>query len=85
MPGLFVIPYLKTLRESKEMDLVIKTIKTAVNAAEQTISGSGMGSIKKEEVIKVVGEWLKAADINVSPEIIDIIIEDAVYVMNSNK
>ena len=78
---LFVVPYLKTLRESKEFELIIEAVSKAVNYAEQTIKGSGMGQTKKEEVIDV----LKIIGVNLSPALLDVLIEDAVYIMNSNK
>lgn len=80
-----VLPYIKTLKDFKEMDLITKTINMAVKAAEQTIKGSGKGQIKKAEVKEVVNAWLSKVGITVSDELIDVIIEDAVYVMNSNK
>ena len=82
---LFVVPYLKTLRESKEFELIIEAVSKAVNYAEQTIKGSGMGSVKKEEVVDVVNDYLKMIDVKLSPALLDVLIEDAVYVMNSNK
>jgi LL-H family phage holin len=80
-----VLPYIKTLKDFKEMDLITKTINMAVKAAEQTIKGSGKGQLKKAEVKEVVNAWLSKVGITVSDELIDVIIEDAVYVMNSNK
>ena len=80
-----VLPYIKTLKDFKEMDLITKTINMAVKAAEQTIKGSGKGQIKKAEVKDIVNAWLSKVGIKVSDELIDVIIEDAVYVMNSNK
>lgn len=82
---LFAVPYLKTLRESKEFELIIGAVSKAVNYAEQTIKGSGMGPTKKEEVIDVVNDYLKIIGVNLSPALLDVLIEDAVYVMNSNK
>lgn len=80
-----VLPYIKTLKDFKEMDLITKTINMAVKAAEQTIKGSGKGQLKKAEVKEVVNAWLSKVGITVSDELIDVIIEDAVYVMNSKK
>lgn len=80
-----VLSYIKTFKDFKEMDLIVKTINMAVKAAEQTIKGSGKGQIKKAEVKEVVNTWLSKVGITVSDELIDVIIEDAVYVMNSNK
>lgn len=80
-----VLPYIKTLKDFKEMDLIVKTINMAVKAAEQTIKGSGKGQLKKAEVKEVVNAWLSKVGITVSDELIDVIIEDAVYVMNSKK
>lgn len=80
-----VLPYIERLKDLKEMDLITKTVNMAVKAAEQTIKGSGKGQIKKAEVKDIVNAWLLKAGIKVSEEFIDVIIEDAVYVMNSNK
>ena len=80
-----VLPYIDRLKDQKEMDLITKTVNMAVKAAEQTIKGSGKGQIKKAEVKDIVNAWLTKVGIKVSDELIDVIIEDAVYVMNSNK
>jgi LL-H family phage holin len=80
-----VLPYIERLKDLKEMDLITKTINMAVKAAEQTIKGSGKGQLKKAEVKDIVNAWLSKVGIKVSDELIDVIIEDAVYVMNSNK
>lgn len=80
-----VLPYIDRLKDQKEMDLIVKTVNMAVKAAEQTIKGSGKGQLKKAEVKDIVNAWLLKVGIKVSDELIDIIIEDAVYVMNSNK
>lgn len=80
-----LLPYIKTLKDLKEMDLIVKTVNMAVKAAEQTIKGSGKGQLKKAEVKDIVNAWLSKVGITVSDELIDMIIEDAVYVMNSNK
>lgn len=82
---LFIVPYLKTLRDSKEIELASSAISAAVKAAEQTITGSGMGQTKKNEVLNIINEYLKAVHIEISPELLDVLIEDAVYVMNSSK
>lgn len=80
-----VLPYIDRLKDQKEMDLIVKTVNMAVKAAEQTIKGSGKGQLKKAEVKEIIDTWLLKAGIKVSEEFIDMIIEDAVYVMNSNK
>lgn len=82
---LFIVPYLKTLRESEEFKLIIEAVSKAVNYAEQTIKGSGMGSVKKEEVVDVINDYLKLIGVTLSPALLDVLIEDAVYVMNSQK
>mgnify|MGYP002855254206 CR=1 FL=1 len=77
----FVVPYFKTLKDSKEIELISNTVNMAVQAAEQTITGTGQGQIKKTEVVNIVNEWLKTAGISISSELLDVIIEDAVYAM----
>ena len=81
----FLIPLLKNLVSNIKDENVRKMIESAVQAAEQTIKGSGMGPEKKEEVLDFVSEWLAKHKMNISPEELDQLIESAVFAMNNNK
>lgn len=81
----YVIPLLKAWYESKVDEKIKKVIKEAVEAFEQTIKGSGKGPLKKEEVVKYVTEALSKAGISVDEKKLDVLIESAVFAMNSQK
>ncbi len=77
----YVIPYLRTLRSDKRYSALIDIIKVAVLAAEQTITGSGQGAVKKEQVIEFVREWMQKQGIDITYEQLSQLIEAAVYSM----
>lgn len=81
----FLVPLLKNLIANIKDQNVRKVIESAVQAAEQTIKGSGTGSIKKEEVLKFMSNWLIEHKVNLSPEQLDQLIESAVFAMNNTK
>ncbi len=77
----YVIPYLKTLRSDRRFTALIDMVKVAVNAAEQTITGSGQGAAKKEQVIEFVRDWMNTQGIDITHEQLSQLIEAAVYNM----
>ena len=77
----YVIPYLKTLKEDARYAGVIDMIELAVRAAEQTITGSGQGALKKAEVLRFVTDWLNRNGIGIMEDELDQLIEAAVYRM----
>ena len=80
----YVLPYLKELRNDKRYEQVIDMIYLAVRAAEQTI-GSGQGSLKKAEVTKFVSDWLSANGIKITDDQLSQMIESCVYQLKQEK
>ena len=77
----YVIPYLKTLRSDRRYQALIDMVKVAVQAAEQTITGSGQGAMKKEQVIEFVSDWMQKQGISITKDQLSQLIEAAVYSM----
>lgn len=77
----YAVPYLKTLKNDARYERMLDMVALAVRAAEQTITGSGLGAIKKAEVVKFVSEWLYGKGINITEDELDQLIEAAVYSM----
>lgn len=77
----YVIPYLKTLRTDKRYAQLLDMVAIAVRAAEQTITESGQGAVKKERVIEFVQEWMMAQGVNITYEQLSELVEGAVYSM----
>ena len=80
----YVIPALKSYVEQHRNTEIFDLIATAVRAAEQTITGSGKGSIKKEQVTELVTKWLNEKGIKISAEQLDQMIEECVYLMKNS-
>lgn len=81
----YLIPLFKAWYEEKVDEKIKKIIKEAVEAAEQTIKGSGMGNLKKEEVLKIVVEFMEEHGYNIDDKKLNTWIEAAVFAMNLNK
>ena len=75
----YVIPYLKTLKEDRRYAQILDMVEVAVRAAEQTIKGAGKGIEKKEKVENIIYAWLMERGIEISTEQINQLIECAVY------
>lgn len=80
-----VVPALKKYVQSQENQQIYELIGTAVRAAEQTIKGSGVGALKKEQVLKFVSDWLASKGLAVREDQLDQMIEECVYLMNYSK
>lgn len=81
----YMVPYLKTLKEDKRYASLVSMIEVAVRAAEQTYKESGKGAVKREEVLTFVQNWIKEQGINVSYEQLDQLLEACVYQMKQEK
>lgn len=79
----FVVPALKMYIDEHKNSQIYSLIETAVRAAEQTITGSGKGQIKKEQVVDLVTKWLTEKGIHLSAEQLDQMIEECVYLMKN--
>ena len=75
----YLVPYLKTLKEDKRYASLVEMVEVAVRAAEQTIKEPHEGKLKKTEVVQFVTEWLDKQGIKITPEELDRLIECAVY------
>lgn len=81
----YVIPYLKTLRQDRRYASLLDMVEVAVRAAEQTFRESGQGARKKEEVLNFVSEWMQNHGINIDSYQLDQLIECAVYQMKKGQ
>lgn len=81
----YVIPYLKTLKEDRRYAQILDMVEVAVRAAEQTIKGAGKGVEKKKEVENIIYAWLMEKGIEITPEQINQLIECAVYQMKQEQ
>ena len=77
----YVIPYLKSVKEDRKYQNLVEMVEVAVRAAEQTFKESGQGAAKKEEVMNFVAEWMQSHGVNISSYQLDNLIEAAVYTM----
>lgn len=77
----YLIPYLKTLKDNKRYGNLVEIIGVAVRAAEQTIREAGQGAAKKEQVVETVREWMNARGIDITYDQLSQLIEAAVYSM----
>lgn len=77
----YVVPYLKTLRQDKRYASLMDMVEVAVKAAEQTIKEPGQGDYKKAEVIAFVSDWMTDHGIKISQEELSQLIECAVFQM----
>lgn len=79
--GLFIkyaVPYTKSKITVENLSFVKTWVDNLVAAAEQTITGSKMGSAKKAWVIEALGKLGIIVD-----DTVDALIESAVYAINS--
>lgn len=77
----YLIPYIKAKTSATKYQDVVGMVQLAVRAAEQTIRGSGQGAVKKEQVVDFCIKWLSDHGITMSAEMLDRLIEAAVYAM----
>ena len=78
----YVIPFIKRKIQSEKYEELLTMIDICVRAAEQTTKGSGMGAIKKEDVMIAMTNWLNQKGIEMSQKQLSDLIEAAVYNMN---
>lgn len=81
----YLIPVLKEKVKDAKYKKLIDAVKTAVEAAEQTFKESGMGKVKKDEVIKFVTSWMVEQGFIISDEQLDQLIEAAVFQLNKGE
>lgn len=81
----YVVPALKAYVESHKESQLFGVIETAVRAAEQTVTGSGEGAAKKQQVELSVLKWAKEKGIDIDSKQLNQIIEECVYLLNQTK
>lgn len=79
----YLIPYLKTLRQDRRYASLLDMVEIAVRAAEQSLKAE-TGEFKKSEVLAYVCHWLENNGIKIDMEQLDKLIECAVYQMKNN-
>lgn len=84
--AVYLVPILKEKLKSGKYEELLAMVRVAVHAAEQTYKGeSGMGRIKKENVIMYIQEWMADRGIQISDKQLSELIEACVYEMNAAK
>lgn len=83
--GRYAVPYIKARLEDSKYDWIAKWVELAVKAAEQTVFGIRTGAEKKAIVTEFIKSMLIKKNISISDGQLDILIESAVYAMNSKK
>ena len=78
-----VIPLVKCRIHSATNKEVLEMIDICVRAVEQTTKGSGMGAMKKEDVMIAMTGWLNQKGIEISQKQLSDLIEAAVFNMNN--
>lgn len=81
----YIVPLIKEKLNDVKYAQLLAAIKTAVDAAEQTIKEPGMGKIKKEQVVESVYNWAISHKIEITAEQMDNLIEHFVYELNQCK
>lgn len=78
-----IVPWIITQIKDTKYGQLLDTVEKAVKAAEQKIKESGMGKIKKAQVITEVTFWLNQHGVYVTEDQLDMLIEAAVWAMNN--
>lgn len=81
----YLIPWIKAKTTGTQYEHIFKLVEDAVKAIEQTVTESGKGEEKKEEVMKYVRDQLNSMGIMITDEQLSTFIESAVYAMNQKK
>lgn len=76
------IPYLLKTLGTDKMDTILKIVKEVVYSIEQTLKDVD-GEVKKAEAMKLAKEILSSLNIQVDEKMLDMLIESAVFLMNS--
>ena len=81
--GRYIIPWVKTKVNVEKISLITTWASIFVQAAEQIISGKGLGEEKKTKVLEWLQEKLSEIGITLSDDDLNNIIESAVQTLNS--
>lgn len=74
----FIIPWIKEKVEASKYKNIMEKIKDAVYGVEEIYRKSGMGEVKKREVINYISLYLAKKNIYLSDEEIELLIHSAV-------
>lgn len=77
----YVVPYIKALRQDKRYESIMGMVEIAVRAIEQTRKEQGQGKLKKAEVETFITEWLTRQGIKITEDELNQLIECAVFTM----
>lgn len=77
--SVYVIPLLREKLQDAKYARLLEMVEVAVRAAEQTIKGSGMGAVKKEQVIEFVTKWMYEHGVNITQDQLNQLVEACVY------
>ena len=80
----YVIPYFKELIGNEKLAKYQEWVSMAVFAAEQIFNEKGMGTQKKEYVVKFLTEQFNKNKVVITEEQLNILIEAAVKQMKEN-
>jgi LL-H family phage holin len=81
----YVIPYIKNRIKNDKYKELLEMIDVAVQAAEQSTKGKGMGALKKENVTIFIKSWIEQVGIKITDEQLDQLIEAAVFELNKGE
>lgn len=76
-----IIPMIKSKVNETQLDVLVGYVSIFVKAVEQVV-GSGHGQEKKQQVVQLLTDKANELHINVTPDVINSLIEDAVKTMN---
>ena len=78
----YVIPWIKGVTAYNEEGIVYGIVQTAVQYAEQTMTG---GAVKKEAVMEYLFSIFQQKGIGIREDQLNALVEAAVYAMNQEK
>lgn len=82
----YIVPWIRDNTKLAKNQLLMDLVNAAVQYAEQTIKNApGSGAEKKLIVTEYLKELLRAKNISISDEQLNVLIESAVYAMNVAK
>lgn len=76
----YLVPLIRAKLADVKYARLVAAIKTAVEAAQQTISPE-FGQVKKDYVVKIINNWMADHGIKITEEQLDQLIEAAVWQM----
>lgn len=79
----YAVPYLKYKVLALTDQTIWEAIIREVKSVEQTMTGSGQGSAKKEEVMSRIYLWAEKHGIRITRDQISQLIETAVFVLKN--